>query len=393
MGEFKITHSGCGSIEQITVPNILHNEGADYLLRRMFPVGGSFNTRRDNWLIGLGGSTCLATSSTPNGRMYNLGFLAPPTPLTREAGYWDVADFYWNEGGANDTFHAALLGYERQATTFSTSFLGRSGIVQSDEHKFVNILEWIDKGSWDADNPKPQHQPLPWDPNHGYPYRRPIWQSGTLNTTSDWDAILVQNPYRANSWSIGAVFIVSEEPTPILLCSGLFSHCLSIKPTSSLWVSYGGQLYPGKTVDGGWVTADFIDKFTQRGWTDVATAMPQDYRAILLSDAPESLDWSSTLATVNELPIGAGYGRVSLNGWTKGANDYDVVAQCAGWTCTAPVTWETANYVAVIARFDGTDTLCWFDPITPIALEENDNISFPNGVKFSLREDYGEFSN
>ncbi len=42
MGEFQIQHVRGSRRRVFALPNTLHDQGADYILRRMFPVGGSF---------------------------------------------------------------------------------------------------------------------------------------------------------------------------------------------------------------------------------------------------------------------------------------------------------------------------------------------------------------
>jgi len=148
---------------------------------------------------------------------------------------------------------------------------------------------------------------------------------------------------------------------------------------------YASRLRPGRTTAGGWITAEFIDLFAQRAWGNVAAAEPSEYSALLLADGPGSLDWTATLGTVAEL-FEAGY--ADLATWTKGTADYEVVGQCSGFENTSASAWPVANYVGVIAIFNGSKRLCWFDPIEPIAVAPGDSVTFPTGITFGLRDAY-----
>jgi hypothetical protein len=56
-------------VRVVHAPNFLHDEGADYILRRMFPVGGGFAPARSDWKLCIGGVNCLGPYTTPNGTL------------------------------------------------------------------------------------------------------------------------------------------------------------------------------------------------------------------------------------------------------------------------------------------------------------------------------------
>lgn len=380
MGEFQVHHIRGSRRRTVVRPNLLHDEGADYLLRRMFPVGGSFAPARSDWKLCIGGINCQGASATPNGA---LGVFIP---YDRQTTFAEITSVYANEGGAYGATHASILGYARQPVNFSLAPHGRSVQLATEEREFANQIPWGDLGDWSPD-PAPQHQPY-WEPNHQYPWRKPIWKPGYWGSSGEagaWSGMLTGNPATAATFSVGVAFIVSESGAPILLASAAFTNCLVIRPGDALWVRYASRLRPGRTTAGGWITAEFIDLFAQRAWGNVAAAEPSEYSALLLADAPGSLDWTATLNTVNEL-FEAGY--ADLATWTKGAADYEVVAQCGGFQNTGASAWPVANYVGVIAIFNGSKRLCWFAPIEPIAVAPGDSVTFPEGITFGLRDAY-----
>lgn len=380
MGEFQI-HQVCGSeCLPFARPNTLHDQGADYLLRRMFPVGGSFAPARTDWKLCIGGINCLGAATTPNGTIGTI------IPYNRSTTYSQMTSVYANEGGAFGVAHANILGYVRRPVSFAVLPEGRSALISTDEQEFADQLPWADLGDW-SPNPPPQHQPY-WEPNHQYPWRVPIWKGDYFGSSGDAGALsdmLTGNPVNGATFSIGVAFIASESGTPILLASAVFSDCLVVRPGDALWLRYASRLRPGRTPSGGWTTAEYVGLLGQRAWGNLAAAEPSEYAAILLADAPGSLDWTATLDTVTQV-FEADY--ADLPSWAKGAAAYDVVAPCGGFHNTSSAAWPVANYLGVIAIFNGTKRLCWFEPIAPVAVPPGDSVTFPAGITFSLRDAY-----
>jgi hypothetical protein len=381
MGAFAVRHLREGRrIGDIFAPNLLHDEGADYVLRRMFPVGGSFAPARSDWMLCIGGINCNGAGATPSGSSLT------QIPYNRETGFYDIVAPYQNEGGALGLTHTNILGYARQPVSVALDAHGRSVLIATAEKEFVNQIPWADLGSW-APDPTPQHQPY-WEPNHQYPWRKPIWKHGYWGTSGEagaWSDMLTGNPVTGATFSVGVSFIVSASGAPILLASAVFADCLVIRPGDELWLRYASRVRPGRTASGGWTTAEFTSLLAQRAWGNVPAAEPSEYAAILLADAPGSLNWTATLDTVSQV-FEAGIAEITT--WTKGAADYEVVGTSIGFTNASGQTWPVAHYVGVMAIFDGVKRLCWFDPIEPVAVADGDTVTFPDGIRFSLRDNY-----
>jgi hypothetical protein len=382
MGAFAVRHLREGRlIGAITAPNLLHDEGADYCLRRMFPVGGSFAPARSDWMLCIGGINCNSPGATPSGSSLT------QIPYNRETGFYAIVALYQNEGGALGQTHANILGYARQPVSFALDTQGRSVLIATAEKEYTNQIPWADLGTWPDPEVKPQHQPF-WEPNHQYPWRKPIWKYGYWGTSGEagaWSDMLTGNPVTGATFSVGVAFIVSASGTPILLASAVFSDCLVIRPGDELWLRYASRVRPGRTSAGGWTTAEFTSLLAERAWGNVPAAEPSEYAAVLLADAPGSLDWTATLDASRQI-VEVGFSEITS--WSKGLADYEVIAQCPGWQNTSGQTWPVANYVGVMAIFDGVKRLCWFDPIEPVAVADGDTVTFPDGIGFSLRDNY-----
>jgi hypothetical protein len=176
--------------------------------------------------------------------------------------------------------------------SFSRSNLGRSVIIETGEGEFANVIPWADLGDY-TPNPAPQHHPH-YVPNHGYPWFRPIWKGdyfGSSGIPKAWSDMLTRNPNTAATFSVANAFVVSPSGAPILLASANLARCLVVRPDGELYVAYRGQIRPGATTAGGWTTARFADLLAQRAFLDIASAEATNYRAVLLSDPPGSLDW------------------------------------------------------------------------------------------------------
>ena len=230
-------------IDRVTAGNILHDEGCDHVLRRMFPVGGGFAAARNNWVLCIGGVTCLYPAQTPNGT------LGVPIPCTRQTTFAEITRVYANEGGAYGPEHAAILGYVRKPVTFTVIDQGRSAIVRTEEREFANAIQWAPLGSYPhPEFPPPRWSGYVWEPLHGYPWRKPTWKDdyfGSSGNAGAWSDMLTGNPATAATFSVGVAFIVSLSPDPpILLCSARFTRCLVVRPGDSLWVRYSGRVRP-----------------------------------------------------------------------------------------------------------------------------------------------------
>ena len=130
-------------------------------------------------------------------------------------------------------------------------------------------------------------------------------------------------------------------------------------------------------------TSEFVSLFAHGAWAN-DQAVPVNYRLALATNPPGSLRSDATWADIEELlvPSNPGYARASLTNWAKG-QPYEVIAQCGGFENTGDVPWQAAHWFCVVAD----STLCWLEEIDPpISLLAADRITFPGGVRFSLRD-------
>ena len=390
MGAFAVRHlRGRRAIDAVFAPNLLHDEGSDYVLRRMFPVGGGFAPARDDWKLCIGGATCLTAAATPNGT------LAVPFPYDRQTTFAAITSVYANEGGAYGAVHAGILGYVRQSATFAVIDQGRSAIVRTEEREFANATPWAPLGSYGPDEFKPPDwQGYVWEPLHGYPWRKPTWKDNYFGSSGEagaWSDMLTGNPASAATFSVGVAFVVSLSPAPILLCSARFTGCLVIRPGDALWVRYAGRVRPGTSSAGAVTTGALARLLAKRAWGNDPAAAPSNYRAALAANPAGSLDDTTTWADIEELTAAAnpGYAQAPLTNWTKEAQPYEVVAQCGGFQNTGTQPWQPARWLCVVADFASGPVLCWLEPINPpVTLPAGDRITFPDGVRFSLRDSH-----
>lgn len=388
MGAFAVRHVRAGRLLFAgTIPNTLHDEGADYALRRMFPVGGGFATLRTDWKLCIGGINCMEQTATPNG---TLGIFFP---YDRQTSFAEITNVYANEGGAYGATHAGILGYARQAVAFAVLDQGRSAVVRTAEREFAHAIPWEALGSYDADEFQPPDFGWPaWKPVHRYPWDTPSWKPDYFGASGEaraWSDMLTGNPHTGATFSVGVAFIVSLEPTPILLCSTRLTRCLVIRPGDSLFVRYAGRVRPGVSASGAITTSRFARLLARRAWGDDPTAASSNYRAVLAANPAGSLSERSTWEDIVEL-VGDGYASAALTDWAKGGQDFEVVGQCTGFENTGDDPWQAANWFGVIADFEGSPVLCWMAPIDPaVAVPAGDMITFPAGVQLGLRDGYG----
>ena len=230
MGFFIVRHRD----QHYSLPNTLHDEGCDHILRRAFPIGGSFATARTDWKLCISGVPCLGMTDTPNG----------PITLSydHETTYAEITAA--NEGGACDSTQASLLGYVRKAVTLTVENQGRSVRVYTEKREFANAIPWTPLGSYTpSEFEPPPWSGYPWETAQGYPWQSPTWKSEYFGA-SVWGDKFTGYPMAASTFSVGAAFIVSTASPAILLCSARFTRCLVIRPGDSLWVQYIGRLRP-----------------------------------------------------------------------------------------------------------------------------------------------------
>lgn len=174
---------GSFRINGVHVPNMLHAEGLDLLWEEAWTGLGEHE-----YAIGVGGLNILDASDR---RPDTLWSQTDPVPawfpkINAETTYADVLRAYMHEGGsANnfwdggdkgthvDGFHANLMGYERQAVTFSTKLSGHQCLATTDEVIFRNQVAWTgQRFTKDALNAPD---------SHGYPWNVPVIAPGSMD--------------------------------------------------------------------------------------------------------------------------------------------------------------------------------------------------------------------
>lgn len=239
MGVFRCNLVRRGAVvQQIHAPNTLHDEGADYILRRMFPVGGSLAPPA-SFRICIGGINCDSPYARPN---YTVG---GGLPLTRATTYFEMTHPVANEGGGATDAHRTILGYARQAVTFTAAMEAGGAKVETPEVGFQNAVPWAPLGTYEPGEfvPPPWHR-YQWQPLHGYPWVKPRWRDNVWGETGEphaWGQSLSQNPNRAATFPVGVVFVISSAPA-LLIASALFTTCIEVRPGDTLYVKYSGRV-------------------------------------------------------------------------------------------------------------------------------------------------------
>lgn len=363
---------------------MLHDEGADHILRRTFPIGGDFTAVRE-WLLAVGGLNQMWINQTPNGFP---GPGGPPIEYRRETTFTEITGPYANEGGAeggNGSVHAAILGYTRKPISLTAANDGRSIRILAPEKAYLNQVGWAPWGSYAPDEFKPPDwSGEQWEPEHEYPWQTPTWKDGRWS--DPWDDWFRENPHRAGSFTIGMAFILSTATPGMLLCSSIACGAFSIKPGATLYTRCTARLTPpGLPADEFVVTTAFLAHLAGRlnGTASAAT----NYRMILAANPPGSLSHASTWAEVQPFTAGANptYVDSPVTSWAKGA-PYQTVGTCAGFENTDPAeSWETANWTCLVADVNAAPMLCAAEPlIPPRTLGPGDRLLFPSGVTFGL---------
>lgn len=352
---------------------MLHDEGADFLLRRMFPVGGSYATARSDWRLGISGWGCLDVPDTPNGGLVAGGF-------GKSKGWADVLDPYANPHGVFGADHATILGMGLRAVTPAVVNDGRTVALATSEAEFEHGLEWTPYGVVDA----PDWRGPQWEPEHGYPWKIPNVRGDYWDSVDpDWSAMLAENLATGATFPVGHAFLGSPSGE-LLLASMRLATCVIIRPGGSLIVRYRGRLWPHPLSSGAIVTTAFLELVLRRGLVnDVDDG--DVWRAVLLADAAESITPASTWASVTPI-TGTGYAAVALASWAKDGADA-VTAACGGWTNASGTAWGVANYVGIVANFGEDTVLCWAEPLaSPLGLPAGDAFDFPSGVRLELAD-------
>ena len=225
-------------IDRAEHENTLHREGSEYMMRRLFPIGGSFESVGD-FRIGIAGIGCGGHPAVPNS-----------TPVyNRDLSWYDIESDTSQEGGAAYDFHRGLIGYSRQSVSFSVTDEGYGAKIATADVTFYNNLHWANQGTWDValgETPPLNYNRLPWEPSPGYPWQAPTWKHGFYGSSGVPGAIsdmLTDDPRRGATYPVGIVFVV-DHSSRSLITSARFRNCIEIRPDDALWVRYEGVIYP-----------------------------------------------------------------------------------------------------------------------------------------------------
>ncbi len=238
MGEFVINLKVRDTtvLEQV-LPNFVHDEGKEYLLRQVFPphIGGQ------GYEIGVSG----IAAAGPNGPTVN--------PYDETTPYAVMTHDTSNEGGASTAAHRAALGYSPQTTWFHIQRAGGFAMVRSEQVAFQHPLEWepTPDSWWHAKGwIPPDHKWFtpnegwqPWRPVHGYPWDVPIKRRDADDPPSvmDW---FYTDFRRAVAFPVSVVWLGTADTPKRLLFSASMKRPVALVPESTLYVHYRGRLWP-----------------------------------------------------------------------------------------------------------------------------------------------------
>lgn len=206
MGEFAFRFGDGGP--EYTLQNMLHEEGAEEVLRYLFPPysGGGLT-----WRIGLSGMRLTDPVNRPNP-----GLLSRSTETT----YADIQSATANWQGGYDADHRALLGLAEETIALTAAKRSGHAVVESGWAEFQNTLKWDHTpDSWylaqDPPLAPPHHwRGAPWEPAHGYPWSAPAinrdaFRDDPATPQMPHDAI-AENEWRLVSLPIEFVYLVTS---------------------------------------------------------------------------------------------------------------------------------------------------------------------------------------
>jgi hypothetical protein len=237
MGEFVINFKVRDTtvLEQV-LPNFVHDEGKEYLLRQVFPP----NIGAQGYEIGVSGIAAAGPNGSP------LNFYDETTP------YVVMTHDSSNEGGASTAGHRAALGYSAKTTWFHLQRAGGFGMVRSEQVAFHHPLDWTPTPDswWHAKGwIPPDHKWFtpnegwqPWRPVHGYPWDVPLKRRDADDPPS-WMDLFYTDFRRAVAFPVSVVWLGTSTAPKRLLFSASMKRPVALVPESTLYVHYRGRLW------------------------------------------------------------------------------------------------------------------------------------------------------
>ncbi len=237
MGEFVINlRVRNTTVLHQVLPNLLHDEGKEYLLRLAFPP----LVAQQNYQIGLSG----INTDGPNG--------PPENDYDETTAYGVMTHDTSNEGGGSSAGHRAALGYSPKTTFFHIQRVGGFAMVRSEQVAFHHPLDWAptpdswwrDKGrippdhKWFTPNEGWQH----YRPTHGYPWDVPLKQRDPDDPLS-WMDWFYTDFRRAVAFPVSIIWLGTAGTPKRLLFSASLKRPVALVPESTLHVHYRGRLW------------------------------------------------------------------------------------------------------------------------------------------------------
>ena len=250
MGAFIVRHSYQDPEEAVVIPNTLHNQGAEWILKRAFEGDSTRSFKMG--ITGRGGTSKYA----PNDFTKDLGIGVKYNDIrySKEKG---------NPGGGarvnaedhppdgEDAFRD-MMNLREQDVGFTVERVGGVCRIVSDEIEFTNNAPWRRTPcSWfesrDPEEGCPPAYRWPWIPfwaSRGYPYIVPWLDSREFfgeNNNNDFQQAVAGNLHRGASFGVGAIYIITGDE---LLVSARMQNIVRIRNQYSLFVRWVGDISP-----------------------------------------------------------------------------------------------------------------------------------------------------
>ena len=242
MGAFLLTtDSG-----RLVVPNMLHFEGTETMLRRIF---GSES--ECTFTLGFAGPTLYAATQRPN--------TSSAVQQTQMLTLAEACSSTANEGGQPSDDGRTLVGYERKDVAWSFANDGAHVIAQTQVATWANPVEWKHQGTWyqwtgtEWEEYKVREWYLDdqWEPLVGYPWQVPVIHPNFLlgpefdpddgyPEPDAYGAWVAENLHRLGGFPISQVFLFNGQDE--LVASAVLAAPMLWRPEGTITMQYVARL-------------------------------------------------------------------------------------------------------------------------------------------------------
>ena len=237
MGEFLIR---VDDGPQIVVPNIVHDEGMEYLLNCVFPPHSDIPTLK----MHVNGYSSDFPWDRPNPGGW---------PVFEVTGRAAIFNPDANPDGAYTAKHAELMDLQPVVVNFTATAESGGVLIETNECVFRNALDWQPTSDGYYTGLDPPQAPPPkwsdpaWAPVIGYPWQIPNIALGSMRADPAVPEEVVDdiagNMHYGASWPLSNIFIYSDDD---LYLSGNLLRIghITLRPEGVLYVKWRGRIQP-----------------------------------------------------------------------------------------------------------------------------------------------------